>query len=197
MVSSTLLPPCIIDGRLLDVAEYRGNHTAFERAGSQRRYWLARGTAQTPAAAMAWMVRRVWETAAQLDGPARRPAEAWLTDTRAQRAALHRLRNGRPVTFNLTDDQARYEIFVQPVYGVSNRALPDARLGTPAADCTTPWGPAGCLPPAAPRKQMAPRSLGRHHSSSHAALSSQPGTYPQVPGVTDGRLGDPALGRGP
>ncbi|MEV6013746.1 hypothetical protein AB0M29_44345 [Streptomyces sp. NPDC051976] len=128
MVSgSTLLPPPVADAQLPAVAEYRGNHTAFEREGYQRRYWLARDTALTPTAALEWMRRRVRETAVQLDSPARRPAQAWLADNGAQQAALDRLGEGRPVTFTLTDDQARYEVFMQPVYGASAGAVPQAR----------------------------------------------------------------------
>ena len=93
--------------------EYRGDHTAFERDGYRRRYWLASCTARTPEAAQEWIRRRVWETAVQLDGPAQKIARAWLDDPRAQQATYFRLRDGRPVTLLLSDDQARYEVFVQ------------------------------------------------------------------------------------
>lgn len=93
--------------------EYRGNHTAFERDGYRCRYWLAGCTARTPEAAQEWIRRRVRETAVQLDGPAQKIARAWLDDSRAQQSAYYRLRDGRPVTLLLSDDQARYEVFVQ------------------------------------------------------------------------------------
>src|SRR5882757_10728441 len=60
-------------------------------------------------------------------GPEQRPAKAWLTDAAAQQAALRRLGEGQPVTFTLADDQIRYEVFVQPVYGEPPPAVPYVR----------------------------------------------------------------------
>lgn len=101
-------------------AEYRGNHTAFEREGQRRRYWLASGAEPTAVAAMEWFTGRVRKAARQLDDPAQAHAWAWLRDAEAQRAALRRLESGRVVTFMLADEQVRYEVLVQPVFGASS-----------------------------------------------------------------------------
>lgn len=190
MVSGTLLPPRVAAARLPAAAEYRGNHTAFEREGYQRRYWLAGGTAQTPEAAMEWMRHRVWETAVQLDGPAQRPAMAWLSDTGAQQAALQRLEGGRPVTFTLTDDQARYEVFVQPVYGASTRPVPHVRpLPQPSRRRhATPRG----RPTAFGLRRWGSRRASRPSSSPVRSQSCAHGVDP-CPTAIYGRLGDPVL----
>lgn len=113
---STVLPPRLANARPPAAVEYDCHHIAYELHGRGRGYWLGGCTARTPELAMEWMVRRVSETAVQLDGPAQKLAKAWLADVLAQRVGLLRLEAGQRVTFMLTDDQARYEVLVQPLY---------------------------------------------------------------------------------
>ncbi|WP_042366861.1 hypothetical protein [Streptacidiphilus neutrinimicus] len=120
MLTSTLPPSAGASADRLTPLAYACTHTAFPVDGTQGGYWLSRYTAPTPSAALQWLHRKLWETAAQLDDSAQRIAEDWMTDVGAQRVAARRLDNGLPVTFALVDDQARYEVSVCPPAGAIN-----------------------------------------------------------------------------
>lgn len=85
-------------------------------ASGGRTFSLGAHTSVTAAGALAWLRCRVRQVAEQLDAPALKLAEGWLTDCAEQTAALAALQAGRMYELDMRSDQVRYRFRAQVEY---------------------------------------------------------------------------------